>query len=89
MGCYILSIASALLVYAIRRKRDSAELRTLNLLLLGGAIFGFIDHAWNNQLLLISAGDMMLGLAIVAGIFGSWAAMAYGHVFLKKDPARR
>lgn len=50
----------------------------LNLLLLGGAIFGVVDHLWNGELLLVSENwmmDLALGFVITAAIFGTWAAV--------------
>lgn len=85
MVCYALSVLSAAAVYAIRRRGDAPELRTLNLMFFGGALFGFIDHWWNGELFYSPdlAADMLLGLAIVAGITGTWAAMTYGPLLLK------
>ncbi len=87
MGCYILSIASTVFVYAIRRRGDSAELRSLNLMLLGGAAFGFVDHLWNGELFTSANifNDLLLGTAIVASIFGIWASITYLPDILKRN----
>ncbi len=75
MGCYTMSVAAAAAVYLLRRKGDSQELRTLNLLLAGGGVFGFIDHLWNGELWFSGnvANDLLLGIAITAGITAFWA----------------
>lgn len=86
MCCYILSVLAATGVYAIRRKTDNADLRNLNTLLAGGAIFGLVDHAWNGQLFSSPnlANDLLLGVAIVCGIVGFWAAATYGPAAIKR-----
>lgn len=87
MVCYALSVASAVAVYLLRRRSDSPELRTLNLMLLGGALFGFIDHWWNGELFASPdiVNDLLLGTAIVAGIFGIWTVITYGPMLLKRQ----
>ncbi|VVC01352.1 Uncharacterised protein [uncultured archaeon] len=87
MACYALSVLAAGGLYLIRRKGDSAELRSLNQMLLGGAVFGFVDHLWNGELFSSPnlVNDMMLGVAIVASILGIWATMTYGPMLLKRQ----
>lgn len=44
--------------------------------MLGGAIFGIVDHLWNGELFLISEEPMMdilLGVTITISIFVVWA----------------
>ena len=82
MVCYSVPLA-ALLITAFRRKilrKKDVEGFWLNLLLLGGALFGVIDHFWNGELLLIGANwaaDLMLGVTITAGIFVSWGLIVH------------
>ncbi len=87
MVCYILSVVSAVLVYALRRRCDSPELRSFNLMLLGGTVFGFVDHLWNGELFSSAnpIDDLVLGTAIVASISGIWALIAYLPAIVKKD----
>ncbi|MEW6528427.1 MAG: hypothetical protein AB1391_00915 [Candidatus Micrarchaeota archaeon] len=79
MVCYILSVICAVFVYAIRKRVRNPELRSLNLMLFGGAIFGFVDHLWNGELFASADifNDLLLGIAIVSSIFGIWAVVVY------------
>lgn len=84
MVCYILSVLAAGVVFLIRDKDE--HLKSLNLMLLGGAVFGLVDHAWNNELFASPNiyNDLLLGIAIVAGIFGSWWLIYCGPNVLKR-----
>ena len=54
MGCYIVPVVAAIIHYFFRKKIPSWKNNThhdwLNLLFIGGAIFGVIDHLWNGEL---------------------------------------
>lgn len=82
MVCYSVPLA-ALLITAFRRKvlrKKDVEGFWLNLLLLGGALFGVIDHFWNGELFLLGPNllvDLSLGVTITAGIFVSWGVIVY------------
>ena len=82
MVCYAVPTA-ALLISVIRRKalrKTDVQGFWLNLLLLGGALFGVIDHFWNGELFLISANwfmDLSLGFTITAGIFVAWGLVVH------------
>jgi hypothetical protein len=50
----------------------------LNLLLIGGAIFGVVDHLWNGEIFLIGDNlvlDLMLGVTITTVIVLIWEAL--------------
>ncbi|MCD6414496.1 MAG: hypothetical protein J7L23_02595 [Candidatus Diapherotrites archaeon] len=77
MVCYSVPLVSALIVYMWRRAthNQKPEYLWLNLMLLGGAIFGVVDHLWHGELFLISADwmlDLALGFAITMVIIVSW-----------------
>jgi hypothetical protein len=77
MVCYIIPTIAAIIEYIRNRKikEKTQHENWLNLIFLGGAVFGIIDHLWNGELFLISANwisDLTLGFAITAGIIGSW-----------------
>lgn len=76
MVCYIIPTTAALIEYIRNRKiKQKPHKNWLNLMFLGGALFGIIDHLWNGELFLISANwvsDLTLGFTITAGIIGSW-----------------
>jgi hypothetical protein len=77
MVCYIITTTAAIIEYIRNRKikENKSHKNWLNLMFLGGALFGIIDHLWNGELFLISANwasDLTLGFTITAGIIGSW-----------------
>lgn len=83
MVCYVVPAVAAVVHYVTRRNIVSWKASThqlwLGLLLLGGAIFGIVDHLWNGELLLIGeniASDLLLGIAITVSIFVIWAVIA-------------
>jgi hypothetical protein len=82
MVCYAVPLA-AMLISFIGRKvlhRDGVHGFSLNIMLLGGSTFGFIDHLWNGELLMIGpnlASDMALGFTITGGILAGWGVITY------------
>lgn len=82
MVCYVVPAAAAIVHYIMKRnirgwKEDVHQL-WLNLLLIGGAIFGVVDHLWNGELFLIGKNvllDLMLGITITAVIILVWEAL--------------
>ncbi len=91
MTCYIIPTAAAVVHYLVRTRRPSLKHNThhlwLNLLFLGGAIFGVIDHLWNGELFLFGENlllDLTLGVTITASIIVVWALI----VVLDKSLAR-
>ncbi|MFC1740938.1 hypothetical protein ACFL3V_00175 [Nanoarchaeota archaeon] len=81
MGCYVVPVAAAIIHHILRRKvkpwRHDRHHRWLNLLFGGAAIFGFVDHLWNGELLAFSAVDLMLGLMITVTLVVFWAGIAW------------
>ena len=82
MVCYIVPTVASVIEYVRNRKikQKTPHKNWLNLMFLGGAVFGIIDHLWNGELFLISvnwASDLTLGFTITAGITGSWGLMVY------------
>ena len=82
MVCYAVPAAAAIVHYIMRRnmkgwKEDVHQL-WLNLLLIGGAIFGVVDHLWNGEIFLIGDNlvlDLMLGVTITTVIVLIWEAL--------------
>lgn len=80
MACYTIPLIAAVVHYGLRMKVTGLKVNRhhlwLNLLFVGGAIFGLVDHLWNGELLLISENlllDLMLGVTITAVILITWA----------------
>lgn len=71
MGCYTVPLVAAGAHYLMRRRNNwnDKHHKLLNLLLLGGAIFGVVDHAWNKELFAFSYHDLLLGVVITFSIF--------------------
>lgn len=87
MVCYILPLTVGL-ISALRRKalgKHDIEGFWLNLMFLGAALFGVIDHWWNGELFLIGANWMMdlgLGATITAGVLISWKFIVYKNTMV-------
>lgn len=79
MVCYTIPLAASI-IHAVSRKkisswRNNIHHMWLNLLFVGGAIFGIVDHIWNGELLLIGeniGSDILLGLTISVIIYFAW-----------------
>lgn len=95
MCCYIVPAAAALVHFFFRRgvtalKSDRKQ-ALLGQLLLGGTIFGVVDHAWNGELFLVGpniADDLALGMTITAAIFLSWGIMLIYDKIIHKNADR-
>ncbi|RLI65863.1 MAG: hypothetical protein DRO67_02045 [Candidatus Asgardarchaeum californiense] len=82
MVCYAVPATAAIVHYIMKRnikgwKEDVHQL-WLNLLLIGGAIFGVVDHLWNGELFIIGENvllDLMLGVTITTIIVLVWEAL--------------
>ena len=79
MVCYTIPTVAVIVHYAMRKNvkswKKSIHHFWLSLLLVGGAIFGVIDHWWNGELFLIGKEpliDIMLGVTITIAIFVAW-----------------
>ena len=76
--CYTVPIAGAVITSVAWARTKNVKLWWLNLMLYGGAVFGFVDHLWNGELFLISGNivkDLLLGVTITITILGIWGAM--------------
>lgn len=76
--CYAVPVVGAVVTSVVWSKTKDVKVWWLNLLFLGGAFFGVIDHWWNGELFLISENivkDLMLGVVISAVILLSWGIM--------------
>ena len=82
MVCYAVPTAAAIIHHILRGnivgwKKNASHL-WLSLLLVGGAIFGIVDHLWNGELFLIGEEpllDILLGVAITVVIFITWGVL--------------
>ena len=78
MGCYLVPATAALIHFFMRKRIPSFRGKYniwLNQLLLGGAVFGVVDHWWNKELFLFGENfllDIALGLTITLAIFIVW-----------------
>lgn len=77
MVCYIVPLVASVLLALGRKSSGSHSVHGmwLNIMMLGGAIFGLIDHLLYGELLLIIstwATDLAIGGAITAGITMCW-----------------
>jgi hypothetical protein len=77
MVCYIVPTVAAIAHFFMRKKFVSMNNKHhawLNLLFLGGAVFGFVDHLWNGELFyggnLVM--DLALGVVITLAILLVW-----------------
>ena len=82
MGCYVVPTVAAIAHFYIRKhnptlKADSYQ-RWLNLLFVGGAIFGVVDHMWYGELFMLGhnpIADLMLGVVITVVTYIAWKFM--------------
>ncbi|UCD03014.1 MAG: hypothetical protein JSV63_00015 [Candidatus Aenigmatarchaeota archaeon] len=83
MVCYIVPLIATLFGVGGRKAlgKHGQKSLLLNVMLFGGALFGFVDHLWHGGLFVSAnlAMDMMLGGTITLAIFASWGALAYRH----------
>ncbi len=82
MVCYAVPLVATVITYLGRRVKHRKDVNFfwLNLMFLGGALFGGIDHLWNGELFLMGPNFMMdiaLGFTITGGIIASWSLIIY------------
>jgi len=94
MVCYIIPTVAAISHYFMRKKipsmKHNAQHSWLNLLLVGGAIFGVVDHLWNGELFMFGGNlvmDLALGVAITLAIFVAWKLIVVFDKLSKKAPS--
>jgi len=88
MVCYAVPTIAAIIHYATRKNivgwKTSMHQLWLTLLLVGGAIFGIVDHLVNGELFLIGENigfDLLLGTVITIVTIAVWAVIV---IFDKK-----
>ena len=79
MVCYVVPTAVAIIHGIVRKNTTSLKNNVhhlwLNLLLVGAAIFGLVDHWWNGELFFIGEYiymDILLGIVITTAVFIIW-----------------
>ncbi len=82
MACWTVPLIATLLTYIGRHTSHSKDIHGfwLNIMLLGGTVFGVIDHLWYGELFIIGANwamDLALGGAITAGITACCGAITF------------
>lgn len=82
MVCYAVPTVAAIAHIVMRKNitswKESTQQIWLSLLLVGGAIFGIVDHWWNGELFLIGenlTSDILLGIAITIAIVVIWTVI--------------
>ena len=82
MVCYMVPLATTIGVALGRRKLNKHDAHGfwLSIMLLGGSLFGVVDHMWNGELFLLGPNlmlDMALGGVITTGIFAAWGIIVF------------
>jgi nitric oxide reductase large subunit len=84
MVCYAVPTVAAIIHHATRKNVDSMKKSVyqlwLTLLLLGGAIFGIVDHLINGELFLIGENlgfDILLGTIITIVTIAVWTVLVF------------
>ena len=82
MVCWIVPLIATVIAFVGRKvsRRKDAQSFWLNIMLLGGTLFGAIDHLWNGGLFLIGTNwlmDMALGCTITLGIATGWGVIVF------------
>ena len=82
MVCYAVPAAAAIVHYIMRRNmkgwKENIHQLWLSLILIGGSIFGVVDHLWNGEIFLIGDNlvlDLMLGATITILMILIWKAL--------------
>lgn len=83
MGCFVIPSLAALAHHVARQQvpswREDRGQESLNRLLLGGAVFGLVDHAYNGELFMFGediVSDLLLGVLITVSIVAVWAVLS-------------
>lgn len=80
MVCWAVPLIATVISFTGRKvfHKEGAHSFWLNIMLLGGAIFGAIDHLWYGELFLLGtnwAMDLALGGMITGGITAGWGVI--------------
>ena len=89
MVCYAVPLVATVILSACRRASASNWLRSaqgfwLNIMMLGGSVFGLVDHLFAGELFVLTSAwmtDIAIGGAITAGIAGCWGVLVFGRRF--------
>ena len=95
MVCYAVPTAAAIAHIIMRKNitswKENKHHIWLSLLLVGGAVFGLVDHWWNGELFLIGENilmDVMLGVTITIAIGAIWAILYTLDKIKAKKPVK-
>ncbi|NQU98703.1 hypothetical protein HQ533_04505 [Candidatus Woesearchaeota archaeon] len=84
MTCYAIPTLAAIAHYFLKKRVNSWKNdkyhQWLSHLLIGGAVFGMVDHLWNGELFLIGEKimlDFLLGVVITIVILVIWKTMVF------------
>lgn len=84
MVCYVVPAIAAVVQYAARKNilslKASIHQLWLSFLLIGGTVFGIVDHLWNGELFFIGpniSSDLLLGVMITASILMVWGFIVF------------
>jgi hypothetical protein len=80
MVCYIVPLAATLSTLVGRKVTGRSGVHSfwLSIMLLGGSLFGLVDHAFSGELFMFSSNigaDLALGGMITAGITATWGGI--------------
>ena len=88
-------VVAAVIHYFLRGKIPSMKNNTyhvwLNLLFVGGGIFGVIDHLWNGDLFMLGEKpllDLALGVTITFVILVAWKFLVVYDKLSKNNPSK-
>jgi hypothetical protein len=85
--CYAVPLSGAIVTSFVVRKSKNTKIWWLNLMFIGGALFGIIDHLWHGEFFTLSANigrDLLLGVVISVFILLFWFAIL---LYCKRQPA--
>jgi hypothetical protein len=94
MVCYVVPTLGMVGVFLFRKiweKKPSVHSFWLNILLLGGAVFGVVDHLWNGELFLFGENtfmDISLGITITLAMIFIWAVMVLMDKLKVEEPKK-
>jgi hypothetical protein len=93
MVCYVVPTTAAIVHFVARKKLPSFKTKYhlwLSHLLIGGALFGIIDHWWNGELFRGEnlMWDLALGFTITIVIFLVWGTLVLADRFASPHTAK-
>ena len=95
MGCYVVPAVAALVLFGMRKNipsmKHDTKLHWLNLMFVGGSIFGAVDHLWNGELFMLGEKplmDLALGVTITLVILFAWKMLVIYDNLSKSAPEK-